>query len=99
MKESPLHNQQLLKALEKYHTRGFMIYQISLDTDEHFWKNAAINLPWICVFDPQSVNSDIVKKYNIRELPAGFILDRKGNIVKRVENYADLEKDILPYLK
>ena len=99
MTESPLHNQQLLKVLEKYHNQGFTIYQVSLDTDIHFWKNAAINLPWICVLDPQSVNSEIVRKYNIRELPSGFILNRKGDIVKRVENYTDLEKDILPYLK
>ena len=99
MNESPSHNQQLARLYEKYYAKGFDIYQISLDTDEHFWKNAAYNLPWICVLDPQSVNSDIVKKYNVRELPAGFILDRNGDIVKRVEDYNSLENDILPYLK
>jgi len=99
MKESPSHNQELAKVYEKYYAKGFQIYQISLDTDEHFWKNSAVNLPWICVIDPQSVNSDIVRKYNVRELPTGFILDRKGNIVKRVEDYTKLESDILPYLK
>ena len=97
--ESPLHNQRLAKIYGKYHARGFQIYQISLDTDEHFWKNAAFNLPWICVIDPQSVNSDILKKYNIHELPAGFILNRKGEIVKRVEKYDDLDAEILSYLK
>lgn len=99
MNESPAHNQQLARVYEKYHVKGFEIYQISLDTDEHFWKNAAFNLPWICVIDPQSVNSDIARKYNVRELPIGFILNQKGEIVKRVENYAELETDILFYLK
>ena len=99
MKESPLHNQEIAKVLRKYYNKGFQVYQISLDTDEHLWKNAAINLPWICVIDPQSVNSEIVRKYNVRELPSGFILDREGNIVKRVEDYASLEAEILPYLK
>ncbi|MCL1933743.1 MAG: AhpC/TSA family protein [Candidatus Azobacteroides sp.] len=99
MNESPLHNQQLAKVYEKYRAQGFRIYQISLDTDEHFWKNAAVNLPWICVIDPQSVDSDIIKKYNVRELPTGFILNRKGEFVKRVENYAELESDILSCLK
>ena len=99
MDESPVHNQLLAKVYEKYHPQGFRIYQISLDTDEHFWKNAAVNLPWICVWDPQSVNSDIAKKYNVSKLPMGFILNRKGDLVKRIENYAELEAAILSYLK
>jgi len=99
MKESPAHNQQLAKVYGKYRNQGFQIYQISLDTDEHFWKNAAVNLPWICVIDPQSVNSDIIKKYNVSGLPSGFILNRKGDIVKRVEDYGRLETDIVALLK
>jgi len=99
LKESPLHNQQLAKVYEKYHAQGFQIYQISLDTDEHLWKNAAVNLPWICVRDPQSIDSDIANKYNVRQLPAGFVFDKKGEIVKRVENYNELANDIIPYLK
>ena len=96
---APLHNQQIAKVYEKYYSNGFLVYQISLDTDEHIWKNSAINLPWICVVDPQSTNSDIVKKYNIRAIPTGFILDRNGDIVKRIEDYTKLENDILTYLK
>jgi uncharacterized protein (UPF0332 family)/glutathione peroxidase-family protein len=99
LKESPLHNWQLAIVYEQYRSQGFQIYQISLDSDAHFWKNTAINLPWICVLDPQSVNSEIAKKYNVREIPAGFILDKKGEIVKRVENYADLAADIRLYFK
>jgi len=99
MKESPAHNQQLAKMYEKYRDRGFQIYQISLDTDEHFWKNAAVNLPWTCVRDPQSVNSEIAAKYNVSKIPTGFIINRKGEIVKRVEDYSELENDIVSSLK
>ena len=99
MKESPAHNQQLAKMYEKYRDRGFQIYQISLDTDEHFWKNAAVNLPWTCVRDPQSVNSEIAAKYNVSKIPTGFIINRKGEIVKRVEDYTELENDIVSSLK
>jgi len=97
MKESPLHNQQLAEIYRKFYSKGFEIYQISLDMDLHFWKNAASNLPWICVIDPQSINSPIVRKYNVDKLPAGFIFDRNGEIVKRVEDYGKLENDILTY--
>jgi len=99
MNESPLHNQLLAKAYSKYYAQGFRIYQISLDTDEHFWKNAAVNLPWTCVIDPQSINSDIIKKYNVRSIPTGFILNRKGEIVKRVDDYSGLENDIASFIK
>jgi len=99
MKESPAHNQHLAQIYKNYNSQGFEIYQISLDTDEHLWKNVAVNIPWICVIDPQSVNSAIVRKYNVRELPSTFILNKKGEIVKRVEDYFTLQKDILPYFK
>ena len=99
MSGSPIHNIRLAEIYEKYKSKGFEIYQISLDTDEHFWKNVSTNLPWITVRDPQSVQSNILRKYNIGELPASFIRDKNGEIVARVESYNNLEKDIIKYLK
>jgi len=32
--------------------------------------------------------------YNVKQLPAIFILDRKGNLVKRVDDVKKLEADI-----
>ena len=64
------------------------------DSDLHFWKNAASNLPWACVRDPQSVYSQTAALYNVKQLPAIFILDRKGNLVKRVDDVKKLEADI-----
>ncbi|MDD4661572.1 MAG: hypothetical protein PHF73_13095, partial [Massilibacteroides sp.] len=56
--------------------------------------NVASKLPWICVRDPQSVYSQIAALYNVKQLPALFILDKKGNLVKRVEDLKTLESDI-----
>jgi PBP1b-binding outer membrane lipoprotein LpoB/peroxiredoxin len=95
---SPLHNMDLLKIYRKYEPQDFVIYQVSLDRDRHFWKNAAVNLPWICVNDPQSIYSEIAKKYNVSNLPTGFVFDRNGDIVSRIEDYGDLEKLIALYL-
>lgn len=99
MKESPFHNRKLAEVYEKYRNQGFQIYQIALDADLHFWKNAAINLPWICVIDPQSVNSEIAKKYNVSTIPTTFIMDKAGEIVARLENLDHLEKEISNYMK
>ena len=91
---SPALNMEFGDLYTKYHDKGLEIYQISMDNDLHFWKNAASNLPWTCVRDPQSVYSQTAALYNVKQLPAIFILDRKGNLVKRVDDVKKLEADI-----
>ncbi len=99
LKDSPEHNIILNTFYEKYKSQGFEIYQISLDSDENFWKNSAVNLPWICVRDKRSMYSQIALNYNVKELPTAFIMNRNGDIVKRIESYSNLEKEITPFLK
>ncbi|MDR0697872.1 MAG: AhpC/TSA family protein [Tannerella sp.] len=91
---SPTFNMQLNELYNKYKERGFEIYQISLDSDVHFWKNAASNIPWIGVHDPQSVYSSIAAIYNVRQLPALFLMNKKGELVKRIESIDTLENDV-----
>lgn len=91
---SPALNMALSELYTKYHDQGLEIYQVSLDSDFHFWRNGASNLPWVTVRDPQSVYSQVAGLYNVKQLPALFILDRKGNLVKRVEDVKKLETDV-----
>lgn len=94
MEWSPALNMALGELYTKYHDQGLEIYQVSLDSDFHFWRNGASNLPWVTVHDPQSVYSQVAVLYNVKQLPALFILDRKGNLVKRVEDVKKLETDV-----
>lgn len=87
-------NHTLNMLYADFHRRGLEIYQVSLDSDSHLWKNIASNLPWVCVRDPQSVYSQIAAIYNVKQLPAIFILNEKGILVKRIEDFNMLEKDI-----
>ena len=91
---SPALNMALGELYTKYHDQGLEIYQVSLDSDFHFWRNGASNLPWVTVHDPQSVYSQVAGLYNVKQLPALFILDRKGNLVKRVEDVKKLEAGV-----
>lgn len=91
---SPALNMALGELYTKYHDQGLEIYQVSLDSDFHFWRNGASNLPWVTVHDSQSVYSQVAGLYNVKQLPALFILDRKGNLVKRVEDVKKLEADV-----
>jgi peroxiredoxin len=91
---SPALNMDLSEIYERNKDKGFEIYQVSLDSDMHFWKNVSSRIPWICVRDPESVYSQIAALYNVRQLPAIFLLDKKGNLVKRIEDLASLEADV-----
>lgn len=91
---SPKHNMQLNRIYQQHQSKGFEIYQISFDSDEHFWKISGDNLPWITVRDPQSVNARLLSMYNVREIPTAFILNREGDVVTRVEDYNRLTEEL-----
>jgi peroxiredoxin len=87
-------NLELGELYYKYRDKGFEIYQVSLDSDVHFWKNAATNIPWVAVIDPQSGHSSIAVIYNVRQLPALFLINSKGQLVKRIDSIETLDNDV-----
>lgn len=91
---SPKHNMNINTLYNRYKSRGFEVYQVSFDSDDHFWKNAAQNIPWIIVRDPQSVYSTLLSTYNVRNLPTSFVINRDGDVVSRVEDPARLEQEL-----
>ncbi len=88
------YNIALAELYSKYKDRGFEIYQISLDADEHFWKVTSSNLPWITVRDKNSQYSSVARTYNVTSLPTAFIIDREGAIQARATDIKDIEKQI-----
>ena len=93
-KLSPVHNIALAELYKKYKEKGFEIYQVSLDQDEHFWKVTADNLPWICVFEKMSNRSSYVQKYNVKELPFYYLINREGDLVESKVQIKDIEVSI-----
>jgi len=93
-KLSPVHNMALVELYKKYNEKGFEIYQVSLDQDEHFWKVTADNLPWICVFEKKSNRSPYVQNYNVKELPFYFLINREGDLVESKAQIKDIEVSI-----
>lgn len=91
---SPKHNRSLAELYRKYAPAGFEIYQVSVDPDENGWKVAAENIPWIAVRDPKHVYSEYAKLYNIQKMPTFFLMNRKGEIVKRDADIKNLEEEI-----
>ena len=94
MNESPERIIMLRELYNKYHAQGLEIFQVSLDPDEHFWKQQTAALPWINVRDEDGINSSRLVMYNIQAVPDFFIIDRGNNLVKRAAQIKDLEAEI-----
>ena len=85
---------QLRELYNKYHSRGFQIYQVSVDPDRHFWAQRCDNLPWISVFCEEGVQSDMLTLYQVAQVPSYFLIDRNCDLQARQEDIPDLEKAI-----
>ena len=91
MEDSPKRILMLRELYNKYHAQGLEIYQVSLDTDEHFWKQQTSALPWISVHDPASVNSNNLVLYNVQAVPDFFLIDKTNTLVNRAAQIKDLD--------
>lgn len=94
LEDSPARILMLRELYNKYHAQGLEIYQVSLDSDEHFWKQQTAALPWISVRDADGINSQRLVLYNVQAVPDYFVIDRGNNIVKRAALVKDIEAEI-----
>ena len=93
-KESPARILLLRELYNKYHAQGLEIYQVSIDPDEHFWKQQTAALPWVNVRDSEGLRSQSLIMYNVQGIPEYFLIDRGNNIVGRMQEIKDLEQAI-----
>lgn len=85
---------QLREIYNKYHSKGLEIFQVSFDSDEHFWKTQTAALPWICVHDDAAMNSNLLTLYNIQQLPTFFLVDKNNVLYKRDAQIKNLDAEI-----
>lgn len=80
-RESP----NLVKAYNKYKTRGFEIFSVSLDDNRESWQKAINDdkLLWTHVSDLQKWNSSVVNQYNIESIPFTVLIDAEGRIIAK----------------
>ena len=91
LKDSPQRILMLRDLYNKYHEQGLEIYQVSVDSDEHFWKQQTRELPWISVRDDSGVS---ISRYNVPTVPEFFLIDRNNQLQKRSSQMKDVEKEI-----
>lgn len=88
------HNLLLRELYDKYKDKGLEIYQVSLDADEHYWRQTTLNLPWICVRDQNGIYSPLVESYNIQAIPTIYIIDKNCNLDTKVTEMESVETRI-----
>lgn len=76
-------NPNIVEVYEKYHDQGFNVLGVSLDKDRDKWLEAIEKdgLVWNQISNLQFWEDPIAQKYNIRAIPANFLLDAEGKIV------------------
>ncbi len=92
--EHKIFNQEMIPVYEKYHSRGFEIYQVCVD-EKTTWASVVRSqkLPWISVNDGLGINSPAVASYNLNSIPTMFIISRSSGIVaKDVYDPAEVDK-------
>ena len=89
-------NADLKQLYEKYHDSGFEVYQVAVETSKPMWINTVQeqSLPWISVCDLRGEASPALTIYNVRKLPANYLIDRKGDIVAKDLYGTSLEQQL-----
>ncbi len=94
-------NPTVVRAYDKYKSKGFEVYSVSLDKTKAKWE-AAIeqdNLKWDAhVSDLQGWRSSAAALYGVTSIPQTFLLDQEGKIIAKNLRGSALEKKLAELL-
>jgi peroxiredoxin len=88
-------NPVTVAAYEKYKSKGFTVFSVSLDRSKPKWVQAikADDLSWENhVSDLQFWNSAPAAQYGVEAIPATFLIDQNGKIIAKDLRGNDLER-------
>jgi thiol-disulfide isomerase/thioredoxin len=78
-------NPELVEEYNKYQNKGFVILNVSLDTDKEKWLKAIEKdgMEWHNVSDLKGFNNQAALIYGVDAIPENFLIDEKGTIIAR----------------
>ncbi len=79
-------NPNLVKEYNRFHRKGFDIFQVSLDRTKEAWLNGIKQdhlEQWHHVSDLGYWQSSVVKLYHIQGIPTNYLLDKNGKIIAK----------------
>lgn len=84
----------LRERYNMYHDKGLEIYQVYPTQQKWLWKEQVEALPWTTVCAENGMASRVYSKFNVQVLPTMFLINRNGEIVKRMVGFKDLDEAI-----
>jgi thiol-disulfide isomerase/thioredoxin len=90
-------NPNLVTAFIRYSSRGFRIFQVSLDKTKEDWVKGIQEdklSGWIHVSDLKYWNSVVVPQFRIEAIPYNLLLDKEGKIIASNLRGEDLQKKL-----
>jgi peroxiredoxin len=89
-------NPNVVKAYDRFKSKNFTILGVSLDQDRDKWLQAiaADKLAWNHVSDLQYWGNAAAVQYNVRSIPANFLLDPNGVIIAKNLRGEELEEKL-----
>lgn len=89
-------NPNVVEAYNKFRSKGFEIYGVSLDKSKDAWVNAIQQdgLNWVNVSDLGGWNSAGAATYGVNSIPGNFLLDANGVIVAKNLRGANLHAEL-----
>ncbi len=94
-------NPNVVKAYNKFKTKGFTVFGVSLDRSKGDWLQAIRQdgLTWTHVSDLKYWQSEAAQTYNITGIPFSVLLDPNGVIIAKNLRGAALDKKLQEVLK
>ncbi len=86
-------NMNLTSIYNKYHSAGFEIYAVSIDSDAELWKKSYLldRAYWIQVNDPKGLESEYCKTFAVRAIPKMILIGKNGLIISNQPEFPELE--------
>lgn len=74
---------EMKKVYDKFRNKGVRIYQVCLDQNRLVWQRLVkqYGINWDCVWDADALKSRVARRWNIRTVPANFIINPQYEIV------------------
>lgn len=94
-------NKGLSKIYQKFKTKGFEIYSVSLDDDKNKWVSAIKKdkISWLQVNDGGGWNANTAVQWNINAIPTSYLVDKDGKLLAMDLEGKELEKALKDLLE
>ena len=91
----------VVKLYDKYKSKGFEVYGVSIDDKKNAWLKAIKqdNINYIQVNDKAGWYAKVTEVYGVNEIPATFLIDKKGTIIAINLEGQELEDKINELIK